>query len=155
YYNKDIFDRFAVPYPKDGMTWDNAIDLAKKLTRSDGGVQYKGLTIDGNINRLGEQRSLPMVDPTGKSVLQTDGWKSVFDVYRQIGQIPGNLLENPQRIQAFEKDKNLAMLAGLSARIGEFEQLQNQGQAMNWDMVTMPTFSQAPKNTFSGGIFYT
>ncbi|CAG7599791.1 hypothetical protein PAESOLCIP111_00340 [Paenibacillus solanacearum] len=155
YYNKEIFDRFAVPYPKDGMMWDEAIELAKKLTRMDGGVQYKGLAIDGNINRLGEQLGLPMVDAkTSKSVLQTDAWKSVFDTYRKIGQIPDNWLENPQRIPAFQKDRNLAMLAGLSARLGEFEQMMSQGQAMNWDMATLPAFPQAPKNAFGGGIFY-
>ncbi|MGN6552596.1 MAG: extracellular solute-binding protein, partial [Verrucomicrobiota bacterium] len=30
-YNKDLFDRFNVAYPKDGMTWDDAIALAKKM----------------------------------------------------------------------------------------------------------------------------
>jgi multiple sugar transport system substrate-binding protein len=39
YYNKGIFDKFGVAYPKDGMTRDDATDLARKLTRSDGGVQ--------------------------------------------------------------------------------------------------------------------
>ncbi|CAG7615592.1 ABC transporter substrate-binding protein [Paenibacillus allorhizosphaerae] len=155
YYNKEIFDRFAVPYPKDGMMWDEAIELAKKLTRMDGGIQYKGIAIDGNINRLGEQLGLPMVDAkTNKSALQTEAWKTVFDTYRKIGQIPDNWLENPQRIPAFQKDRNLAMLAGLSARLGEFEQMVGQGQAMNWDMATLPTFPQAPKNAFGGGIFY-
>lgn len=31
YYNKDIFDKFGVPYPKDGMSWDELGDLVKKL----------------------------------------------------------------------------------------------------------------------------
>lgn len=30
YYNKDIFDKFGVPYPKDGMTWDEVIELSIK-----------------------------------------------------------------------------------------------------------------------------
>jgi len=155
YYNKDIFDRFAVPYPKDGMSWEQAIDLAKPLTRLDDGVQYQGLAIDGNINRLGEQLVLSTVDPkTLRSALQTDSWKAVFETYRSIGQIPGNWLENPQRIPAFQKNRSLAMLAGLSARIGEFEQMQNEGQPLNWDMVTLPSFQQAPKNAFGGGVFY-
>ncbi|MCC2686258.1 MAG: transporter substrate-binding protein, partial [Paenibacillaceae bacterium] len=33
YYDKDIFDKFATPYPKDGMTWDDAREVAKKVTR--------------------------------------------------------------------------------------------------------------------------
>ncbi|MDF2719878.1 MAG: transporter substrate-binding protein, partial [Paenibacillus sp.] len=43
YYNKDLFDKFGVAYPVDGMTWDRAINLAKQLYRSDGGVQYYGM----------------------------------------------------------------------------------------------------------------
>ncbi|RKN83801.1 carbohydrate ABC transporter substrate-binding protein [Paenibacillus ginsengarvi] len=30
YYNKGLFDKFGVPYPKDGMTWDETLELAKK-----------------------------------------------------------------------------------------------------------------------------
>lgn len=40
YYNKDIFDKFGVPYPKDGMSWDDLEELNKKLTRKDGDMQY-------------------------------------------------------------------------------------------------------------------
>ncbi|MDF2715158.1 MAG: extracellular solute-binding protein family 1 [Paenibacillus sp.] len=41
-YNKDIFDKFGEPYPRDGMTWEEAVQIAKKLTRNDAGVQYMG-----------------------------------------------------------------------------------------------------------------
>src|SRR5690606_6581636 len=34
YYNKAICDKFGVGYPKDGMTWDEALTLAKKLDRN-------------------------------------------------------------------------------------------------------------------------
>jgi multiple sugar transport system substrate-binding protein len=44
FHNKDLFDKFGVPYPKDGMTWDVLYELAKKMTRNEGGVQYKGFT---------------------------------------------------------------------------------------------------------------
>jgi multiple sugar transport system substrate-binding protein len=32
YYNKDLFDKYDVPYPEDGMTWDEFVSRAKKLT---------------------------------------------------------------------------------------------------------------------------
>jgi len=39
YYNKDIFDKFGVQYPTDGMTWDQVTELAKKVTgKVDGGT---------------------------------------------------------------------------------------------------------------------
>ena len=156
FYNKDLFDKFAVSYPKDGMTWDEAIELAKRLTRSENGVQYRGLAINGNANRLGEQLSLPMIDPkTLKPVLQTDQWKLALETYKKLYfDIPGNYIDNPQVIPAFESERTLAMMAGLSARIGELEQLHNQGKPMNWDMATAPTFPIAPKNVFGNTVFY-
>ena len=32
YYNKDLFDKAGVPYPKDGWTWEDFQDTAVKLT---------------------------------------------------------------------------------------------------------------------------
>ncbi len=40
YYNKDMFDRQGVPYPKDDWTWDDFKALYPKLTYEDQGVQY-------------------------------------------------------------------------------------------------------------------
>lgn len=31
-YNKDLFDKFAVPYPKGELTWDDAIALTRRLS---------------------------------------------------------------------------------------------------------------------------
>ena len=40
YYNKDIFDRFGEDYLRDGMTWDEMVEVAKRLTRNVDGEQY-------------------------------------------------------------------------------------------------------------------
>lgn len=37
YYNKKIFDEAGVPYPKDGWTWEEFLDTAQKLTKTEGG----------------------------------------------------------------------------------------------------------------------
>ncbi|WP_374017918.1 extracellular solute-binding protein [Paenibacillus thiaminolyticus] len=44
YYNKAIFDKFGVDYPRDGMTWDEIQDLAKQVTAERDGVKYRGLS---------------------------------------------------------------------------------------------------------------
>ena len=36
YYNKDIFDAAGVPYPTDGMTWDQWYELASRVTSGSG-----------------------------------------------------------------------------------------------------------------------
>ncbi|RMG19065.1 MAG: sugar ABC transporter substrate-binding protein [Planctomycetota bacterium] len=41
YYNKDLFDKWDVPYPKPGWTWEDFLDTAKRLThRTEQGQDY-------------------------------------------------------------------------------------------------------------------
>ncbi|MEZ0229050.1 MAG: sugar ABC transporter substrate-binding protein [Planctomycetota bacterium] len=35
YYNKDLFDKYDVPYPKRGWTWDDFLETARKLTHAE------------------------------------------------------------------------------------------------------------------------
>jgi len=43
-YNKSLFDRFGVPYPKQNITWDEFFELAKKMTRGQGPTKVYGMT---------------------------------------------------------------------------------------------------------------
>lgn len=36
YYNKDLFDKYGIPYPQDGMTWEELFQLAKRFPAEDG-----------------------------------------------------------------------------------------------------------------------
>lgn len=79
YYNKSIFDKFGEPYPKPGMTWDQVNTIAKKLTRTDNGKQYLGLSVDMLHYRMMNQYSEPMVDPkTDKPTFNQDIWKKII-----------------------------------------------------------------------------
>ena len=43
FYNKDLFDQAGLPYPTDDWTWDDMLNLAKKLTKKDAAgrvIQY-------------------------------------------------------------------------------------------------------------------
>ncbi|MEF3306733.1 ABC transporter substrate-binding protein [Paenibacillus sp. GYB003] len=143
YYNKDIFDKFAVPYPKDGITWDEAYELAKKLTRMEGGVQYRGL--EPNVTeRPASQLSLPYVDPTTKKALvNTESWKKVLGFMAKIRQIPGNdqITYHGGANDVFVKEQRLAMLASNNIL---FEGNLYKYPDFNWDMVTYPTWPEAP-----------
>jgi multiple sugar transport system substrate-binding protein len=59
--NKDIFNKFGVDYPQDEMAWSQTLDLAKKLTRTEGGIRYIGVSI-GAPQALLRQYSLPVLD---------------------------------------------------------------------------------------------
>lgn len=145
YYNKSIFDKFGVPYPKDGMTWDEMLAIAKKLTRNDNGQQYFGFaTSPQHILRL-NQFSLPTIDvATGAPTInKNDKWKQFFQTvfidpaadegYRSLTKIPP--------LNNFTKDQNVAMWAYLSSHI--FGDIKD----VNWDhvdMVSLPTFKELP-----------
>ncbi|CAG7618855.1 hypothetical protein PAESOLCIP111_02155 [Paenibacillus solanacearum] len=143
YYNKDIFDKFAVPYPKDGMTWQEATELARKVTKLDGGVQYRGL--EPNVpERMGMQLSIPLVDvKTNRALINTEAWKKVMQQAADIYTIPGNSKHawKTAGINLFVKDRTLAMLADVNiigtARFSELPDL-------NWDMAAYPVFPDAP-----------
>jgi len=50
YYNKDLFDKQGVPYPKKGWTWEEFQDTVKKLSFKDGDTQYYGFAQAGGWN---------------------------------------------------------------------------------------------------------
>jgi multiple sugar transport system substrate-binding protein len=147
FYNKDIFEKFGVPYPKDGMTWDDTEALARRLTRSEGGVQYRGLNPAG-VDLLGFGLSLPYVDKkTNQAVLNTDKWKMVLEKSVNLYSIPGYVVDGKwlggQGQGYFVKDRTWAMIGAWGDLIGSFESYQKQGNPLNWDMVTLPNFKEA------------
>jgi multiple sugar transport system substrate-binding protein len=144
FYNKDIFDKFAVPYPKDGMNWEETIELAKRLTRTVDKIQYKGLAEPGERN-FASIMKIPYFDPkTKKAVINTDKWKKVFELNQQVLAIPGNQIPQGKDREMFTKDQTLAMLAQSTQRIGEFDVLYNQGSKLNWDMAAYPNLKGYP-----------
>jgi ABC-type glycerol-3-phosphate transport system substrate-binding protein len=146
YYNKDIFDKFGVGYPKDGMTWDELFDLSKKLTRSEGGVPYLGLASSYGHLATMNQYSLPLVDPaTKKATFDTDEkWKLFAENLTRFYKIPGyslqaNQMSEPNERNRFFKERNIAMFLATTALHTEKE----LGD-MNWDLASFPTMKDLP-----------
>jgi multiple sugar transport system substrate-binding protein len=140
YYNKDIFDKFGVAYPKDNMTWDQMYELARKLNRTDGGVRYYGYTGSPTIQLSTNQLSLDPIDPkTLKSNFNTEPWKKFLETviagYKASGLDREQLKDAKQRA-LFEKDQVAAMWTNYSGG--------TPPETMNWDVVTVPTFKEAP-----------
>lgn len=142
YYNKDLFDKFAVPYPKDDMTWTQVYELARKLTRMDGGVQYYGYTTAPATQMTTNQLSLDPIDPkTLKSNFNTDPWKKFMQSIVQFYKIPGYAFDSKGLGTAaqralFEKDRTMAMYTNYSGG--------TPPETMNWDVVTVPAYEEAP-----------
>ncbi|TVY09461.1 ABC transporter substrate-binding protein [Paenibacillus cremeus] len=153
-YNKDIFDKFGIPYPKDGMLWDDVYELAKKLTRNDNGVQYKGLDYQ-NIQSLGAGLGVASVDPkTEKASVNTADWQKVLALGKIINDIPGNdlpVVNAAKTRERFMKDKTIAMFASpsLLTFIKEVTPIKD----LNWDVAQYPSYPEKPNiSNPEGGI---
>ncbi|MBD2865388.1 ABC transporter substrate-binding protein [Paenibacillus oceani] len=147
YYNKDIFDKFAVPYPKDGMNWEEVYQLAVRLTRSEGGVQYKGFNFAPSIYLGYNQLSAPLVADAkaGKASFTTDAWKKLFETYGKFTNIPGNetaAINNDD----FTKNRTVAMGAGTTL-FPTLLALDKEGNPLNFDIVSFPSFPETPKTS--------
>ncbi|UQZ82636.1 Bacterial extracellular solute-binding protein [Paenibacillus konkukensis] len=144
FYNKSLFDKFGVPYPTDGMTWDEAYDLAKTMTRSENGQQYKGMTMSVQHLMQLNQLSAPHIDPaTSKAAYTSDAFRQAFENLARFYKIPGNgLLDHKYNLvsqqEPFYKDQNVAMFAALSTTAKTFK------DTVNWDVVQLPVFKEKP-----------
>lgn len=146
YYNKDIFDKFGVPYPTEKqLTWDEAVELGAKLTRTENGVNYIGLVVD-NLTGLSKSLGLPYLDrETGQAALDTPEWLRVFELLKRIYETPGYVTPDGTwnwTRDHFMKDQNIAMRAAwLANMVGPLEELRQQGVEFNWDIAPVPNFS--------------
>lgn len=146
YYNKDVFDKFGVAYPKDGMTWEDAVDLARKVTRTDGGTSYYGLDPE-HATRLAFPLSLVIVNgKTNKAEVNNEQWQKVFQLAKDMYSIPGNIPKkttdlNGGGIVRFMKERNIAMLATVNI-VDRLQEASVNGA--NWDMVQYPSYKGSP-----------
>ncbi|MDF2722315.1 MAG: family 1 extracellular solute-binding protein [Paenibacillus sp.] len=146
FYNKEIFDRYGVAYPKDGMSWDGPElkDMIVKLNRPGDGISGIMFSLG---NMLGQnQLSQPFVDSTGKSLLQTDPFKRIIDTFASLYKSGGSMPKedfDASGQKAFITKRNVAMWAG-NAVYPSLIELEKKGQGFNWDVVSLPTFKEAP-----------
>lgn len=138
FYNKDIFDTFGVPYPKDGVNWDETYELAQKLTRSDGGVQYNGFQAEPGLLIKYNPRSLGFLDTNeDRPGVATDAWKEYFTQLRRFFEIPNNPVGT---VDNFPKGQ-YALAVHVAEKMIGWPQVN---PALNWDVVAAPVFKDAP-----------
>ncbi|MBO0993297.1 ABC transporter substrate-binding protein [Bacillus sp. SD088] len=144
YYNKDIFDKFGEDYPTDGMTWDEVVDLARKLTDEREGIQYKGMQIlNWATNIPYRQLSIPGTDPETGEVLFADAplTKQYFDLLASIRDIPGMQEKDEDNPDGFHENKqNIAMWIANATHLPLIAPVDG----FQFDMVTTPVWKELP-----------
>lgn len=153
-YNKDIFDKFGVPYPRDGMTWDEFVPMIQKLTQMDNGVQYRGFHPQ-NVLAFMANSPFPSlyVDPkTNKVNITSESYKEVLELYKRIATIPGNMPPNALQgeaysglLKGFLNEKTIAVV------MADFSKPASDA-GLNWDFAQPPSFKNYPNVAGSGEV---
>ncbi|RAV08337.1 ABC transporter substrate-binding protein [Paenibacillus contaminans] len=163
-YNKDLFDREQIPYPKDGMTWEEVIALAKRFpANGEGenriyGIYSNSPTPYDLIGRIGGLAGQRVTDPEGSRVtVQTEEWKRswelVIDAYR-AGTIylapendmpaPGSTLKDSQMRDKFMIGQ-AAMTIVQPYSLDQFASYKSSGfKSFDWELVTEPVDGNRP-----------
>ncbi|WP_230200334.1 extracellular solute-binding protein [Bacillus niameyensis] len=146
-YNKEVFDKFDVPYPEEGMTWNEVIALGEKVTGNKDGIDYIGLDATG-ARVLTRPKGLSSVDENGEININTDpGYKEIFEMLNGLYNIPGIVDHSGELytygMDFFMKERRLAMfpywLINVNSRIPIMEET-----GIEWDITTFPSFEDAP-----------
>jgi len=142
YYNKAIFDKFGISYPKPGMTWDELYHLAKSLTRKDGNVQYHGMLL--NTWALFDAFPLTFVnEKTKKANIVYEDWKRVFETAKSIYDIPGNRPPaNQTALNLFTKNQTVALLPERGSSFINIKPAVETGLKLG--VTTFPSYKDKP-----------
>lgn len=173
YYNKDLFDKFNVPYPTDQMTWAQVIDLAKMFpTDGEPMERVYGLKMGWSkdlsemVNILSQGENLRMYDlDTMQMTIDTPAWNSLIETAQSVMSsnalyFESDMYEN-EAFSSYEGDwyardpfysGRLAMRLDGNYLMSELDNLKNYAQnpddlIQNWDMVTAPVSSANPEES--------
>lgn len=144
FYNNDLFDKFGVDPPQDGMTWEQIYEIARTMTRDEGGVQYRGFIASPTMFVTVNPQSLEYVDPaTNQATINTDSWQKYINTFLPLfnmsGYDPTSELLAPAGItNAFFQEKTAAMYIAFNG------DNPRPDQEMNWNAVTLPEFNDLP-----------
>lgn len=141
YYNKDIFDRFGVPYPKESMSWEQLAELTRKMTRTYDDQKYMGLGLSNNHFLLLTPYSAPYVDPKTNTALLTSepfvkSFTAMTSLFTQGNELTNQTKSYSKLLEAWEKNQTVAMFLALTSLGERFTQA-----GLNWDYAPFPYFS--------------
>lgn len=139
-YNKTVFEQMQAEPPFDGITWDEMIELSKKVTGEINGQMVHGFHL-GDYTPLASQWSTDYFDPFNKKAsINTPAWKEIAAVIQGLYADNPNTLIPRERLflfdfQHFNNDR-LAMTI--------MEPLAMVQMKPDWDIAAFPTFAQHP-----------
>ncbi|MNW41591.1 Bacterial extracellular solute-binding protein [compost metagenome] len=144
FYNKDLFDKYNIPYPQDGMTWEEVFQLAKRFPVEDGISGFYKNYLGALRYNMEASHGLKTVNPKEMKVtINTESYKKLFETLVDVHQ--SKTLE----IKDYGEDVYDSFITGKSAMTLEYYYYLNNNIYwaktergddfhLNWDVVTTP-----------------
>jgi multiple sugar transport system substrate-binding protein len=168
YYNRDLFKRFGVPPPRDGMQWNELVVRAQQMTRDKNGQPVRGAdpdlpapnTAPAEVYGLGIEPSIirvaPFVWSNGGEIvddtenptrftLDTVEAKQTIEAFFQLRTLHG-VVPTDQEVEAEDDESRfvngrLAMLMDSRRAVPSLR----EAAEFDWDVASLP-YHQEPAN---------
>ncbi|MUT68522.1 ABC transporter substrate-binding protein [Paenibacillus sp. NEAU-GSW1] len=171
YYNKDLFDKYGIEYPKDKMSYTDLIQLAKRFpTDGEGEERVYGLKFGYSNNlfdmavQMGSIQNMSYVNPSKMEMtINTAGWKTTVETALDAINSKALYVEDPQNMMGggsyeeyllsnpFLSGKVAMMTEGpyIMQQIKQAKNFLKEDQqsklVSNWDLVTAPVDPANPE----------
>lgn len=103
FYNADLFAKYGIETPHDGMTWQEIFDTARRFP-TDGGEDTRvygfgsgdyGMSMKDLVSSIADTHGLKYLDPkTMKMTLNTESWKQAYQLAKQA--VDSGAIHNPK-----------------------------------------------------------
>ncbi len=165
YYNRDLFERYGVPPPRNAMPWEQFLSLAQQMTRDERGAPVRGAdpdlpmpnTAPAAVYGLGIEATIiriaPFVWSNGGDLVDDEeaptrftldtpeameAVAAVFGLRTQIGVVPSDQEVEAEDDESRFTNGRLAMLLSSRRSTPTFR----EAAKFDWDIVSLPVFKQ-------------
>lgn len=143
YYNKDIFDKYAIEYPHDSMSWKDLFQLAQLLEDHEDLISLY-IPYDGQVETLlgiGKTQNLMWYNAdTNETLFDSANWQEIISDYIAAYQVIGNESYAGNSTEKF-LDGDIAMILSNYRMVNG---IKNSGKQVNWGVVTEPVDPDDP-----------
>ncbi|MNZ27804.1 Bacterial extracellular solute-binding protein [compost metagenome] len=143
FYNKDLFDKYNVPYPQDQMTWNELFQLAKRFPTGDG---VSGLYIRNFVTLADDialSKHLSKVDTKNvKVTINTESYKEIFEMILDVYESKAVTLPDIDLFEVYDP-----FITGTSAMTVDYYYYihnninwakEEKGIMLNWELASAP-----------------
>lgn len=145
FYNKDLFDKYDIPYPVDGMTWGEVFQLAKRFPTEDGISGFYANGLNMLLSRMEAPKGLNRINYKDKKVtVNNESYKKIFENVLDLNKSQALNMKEMSGLDVYDP-----FITGNSAMTVEYYYYLNnniywakadRGDEfhLNWDVVTAP-----------------